>query len=65
MDTLGLDYGVLHWNRFVNEKASLQVMPDTSYAADIEFNAGNGNSIYGASDTVSPKALMGYWLIRF
>ena len=65
MDTLGLDYGVLHWNRFVNEKATLQVMPDTSYAADIEFNAGNGNSIYGASDTVSPKALMGYWLIRF
>lgn len=65
MDTLGLDYGVLHWNRLTNEKASLQIMSDRNYAADIEFNAGNGNAIYGASDTVRPNALMGCWLIRF
>jgi hypothetical protein len=65
MDNLGLDYGVLHWNRLTNEKASLQIMSDSNYAADIEFNAGNGNAIYGASDTVRPNALMGYWLIRF
>lgn len=65
MDALGLDTGVLHWNRLANLKTTWQEMTDSNYAADIEFNAGNGNAIYGASDTVRPNALMGYWLIRF
>ena len=40
-------------------------MTDSKYAADIEFNAGNGNAIYGASDTVQPKVLYVQMLIRY
>lgn len=65
MDALGLDSGVLHWNRLVNEVTSWRLMTDRKYAADIEFNAGNGNAIYGASDTVQPKGLYVQMLIRY
>lgn len=29
------------------------------------FDLSGGNSIYGSSDTVQPKTMRGYWLIRF
>ena len=29
------------------------------------FDLSGGNSIYGASSTVQPKTMRGYWLIRF
>ena len=39
--------------------------PNRTASANLNVNLQNGNAIYGASDTVQPKTLRSYFLIRY
>ena len=56
--------GNIRWGGVLNIDTVLCGAPNTSIRCDPKINLSDGNSIFGASDTVQPAGLYGLCLVR-